>query len=86
MAEDFLLAVPDAGGGGVQTLRHRTGGVEQEFTLLGENQSSGMSVKEGGVEALLQRANLPGYRRLAEMKGVTGMRQAPGVRHGVKYS
>ena len=85
-AKDLILAVADTRGCGFQPLVHRTCRVEQQFPLLGENQSPRMAVEKGGVQALLKRADLPGDRGLGQMKAVARMGQTARIGNRMKDS
>ena len=83
-AEHLLLAVADAGGGGVEALGHGAGGIEQQFALLGQDQAAGVAVEQGGVQPLLQRADLARDGGLTEMQRIARMGQRACRRDRVK--
>ena len=84
LAQNLLLAVADARGGGVEALGHRGGGVEQKLPLLGQNQAARVAVEERGAERVLERADLAADGRLAQMQHVPGMRERARRRDGVE--
>jgi hypothetical protein len=84
LAEHLLLAVADAGGGGLEPLAHRP---------VASNSSSPCSVrisprawrwKQRRVQALLQRANLAADGGLRQVQHLARMGQAAGIGHRVK--
>ena len=85
-AKDFFLTVANARGGGVKSLGHGRGGVEQKLALLGQDQSARVAVEEVGIKLFLKPANLPTDGRLRQVKLVPCMGQRPGIGHGVKNS
>ena len=86
LAVDLVLAVADARRRRLQPLGHRPRRLEQQLPLLGQEQPARVPAEERGVEALLQRADLPADRRLAEVQRVAGMGQAARVGHGMEDS
>ena len=85
-AEHLILAVADAGGGGIKPLEHGARGIKQQFALLGENQPTGMAVKQGGIQRFFQRSNLAADRRLRQVKLIPRMRQAADLGDRMKDS
>src|SRR5690349_515207 len=58
----------------------------EQLSLLGQNQSAGMTVEQRNGNTLLERADLAAYRRLAEVQCLTGMGEAPRFGNGVEYA
>ena len=65
-------------------LRELARRLEQDLALLGQHQAAGMTMEERRAQVLLERADLPADRRLAEAKAVGGTREAAGLGDGVK--
>src|SRR5690606_9414018 len=55
--------------------------VVQQLSLFGEDQASRMAMEQHHSEAVLQCVDLPADRRLTEIQGLAGMREATGLRH-----
>ena len=76
---------------GDQTFSHRQFGkyvacrAKEEFALLGQNQATRMAVKQRDAQAFLKRADLPAYRRLAEIQRFPGMRETSRLCHRMEY-
>ena len=58
---------------------------EQHLALFGEDQAARMTMEQRDIEFLLERADLPAHRRLRQPEFMSGMGEAAGIRHGVKY-
>src|SRR5579871_3532858 len=61
------------------------GGAVEQFALLGQDQAARVPVKQGDVEAFLERADLAADGRLAEVQGFARMGETPGLGDGVEY-
>ncbi len=84
LAEHLLLAVLDAGAGGLEALGHGAGRIEQELALLGQDQAAGVAVEERGRERLLQPADLPADGGLRQAQRLAGMGERARVRDRVE--
>jgi len=56
----------------------------EQFALLGQQQSAGMAMEQGGLELLLEAANLAADRGLAQIQLLAGVGQAAGVCNGME--
>jgi hypothetical protein len=56
----------------------------EHLALLGQNQATGVAMKQRNVQLLLQRADLPAHGRLREAKLMAGMSEAAGISDGMK--
>ena len=75
----LLAAVDEARAHGVELEDHVAHGAEQHFSLLGENESAGVAVKQRRAEVGLERSDLPAYSRLAEAQRLARMGERPSV-------
>ncbi len=57
---------------------------EQQLALLGQDEAAGMAMEQRHGEALLERADLPADRRLAEVQRLTRMGEAAGLGNRVE--
>ena len=57
---------------------------EQQFALLGQDEAARVAVEQRGLEFLLERADLPAHRRLAEIENLSGMGEGAGIRRCLK--
>ena len=64
--------------------RHLGGGLQHDLALLGQHEAARMPVEQRDPEMLLERADLPADRRLAQPQPVGGTGEAPSLRDGVE--
>ena len=57
---------------------------QQDLALLGQHEAARVAMEQRGAEILLERADLPADRRLAQAQPLGGAREAAGLRHGVE--
>src|SRR3984885_10976093 len=79
-----LAAVGQFGARCLQLHEHAMGGAEQQVALLGENEAARVAMEQRHRQFLLQRADLPGNRRLRQTELLAGIGEAPTSRRGVK--
>ena len=79
-----LLAVGQLGAGGFELHEDVVRGVVQQFALLGQDETAGMTVKQRDAEFLFERGDLPGHCGLRQSKLLAGMREAAGFGGSVK--
>ena len=75
----LLPAVDESAAHGVEFKNHVAHGAEQHFALFGQNETSGVAVKQRRAKVGLQRTDLTTYRRLAETQRLAGMGERPSV-------
>ena len=63
---------------------HVMRGVMKELALFGENESARVTMEERNPELLLERRNLPRYRRLRQSQLLAGMGKAASLGGGVE--
>src|SRR5262249_12126367 len=70
--------------GGVDLGRHVARGAVEQLALLGQDETARVAMEQHHTELLLERADLARDRRLTELQRIARMREAAGIRHGLK--
>src|SRR5439155_21036170 len=81
-----VLALGELGLGHRQLGEHLMSRPVKEFALLGQNQTTGVTMKQGDADAFLQRTDLAADRGLAEVQGLAGMGEASRLGHRMEYA
>jgi hypothetical protein len=79
LAIGFLAAVGQLGACRLELHEHVVGGALQQLALLGEDEPARMAVEQRDAELLLERGDLPRYRRLRQAELLARMGEAAGL-------
>ena len=71
---------------GLQLHQHVMRGAEQHLALLGQHQAARMAVEQRHADILLERADLPGDRRLRQPQLLGGMGERASLRRRVEHA
>src|SRR5207245_1065637 len=85
LAVRTLAAVRELGARGLELHEHVVRGVMKQLTLLGQNESTRVAMKQRDPKLLLERGDLARHRRLRQTELLAGMCEAAGLGGGMKH-